>query len=105
VVPLLCSSVTRYPQSASATRPFGATAAGCPRTLRPETLEPERLPLAERPRVDPVAAAFTDEATISPPNRTTELTWPELPAVAIEVALADAEVASDPVVTAVPSAG
>src|SRR3954451_13963493 len=86
-------------------RPFGAAEAAEPSTVSPETLAPEKSPLAVRPRVEPRAAPLTVAAVISPPNRLSDCTWLVAEATPLLPESLEAEALIEPVVRTEPSPG
>jgi hypothetical protein len=97
--------VIAYPQSPSATRPFGEAAAAAPATVKPLTVAPERSPVADWPLVRPSERLVTVPIVTSPPKSDTELTWLDADALAFVPTSVEAEAVSDPVVTIDPSLG
>src|ERR1051325_3433301 len=86
-------------------RPFAATEAGGPRTVRPATAELDTEPPAVLPRVDATAWPSTRSIVISPLKIETPWAWPDALAVAVAPTSLWAEAVSEPVVTIEPSDG
>jgi hypothetical protein len=84
---------------------FRAGGVSVPRTTRPVTEAPEKLPFAFRPRVEPRAAPVTVVAVTSPPKTLIVPTCVVALAVADVPELVAADALIDPVVTTEPSLG